>query len=169
MIGHKMLRQLEHSTAVYRNLLADITEQQARWKPTPEKWSILEVLCHLIDEERDDFRQRIRLTLQNPDQQWPGIDPESWARDRKYNSRKFPEMRQAFFRERNESLQWLKNTINEDWEKYYTHPTIGKLKAGDLLASWITHDWLHIRQVSNLTLQWLKMESEPYSVRYSSP
>jgi hypothetical protein len=31
-------------------------EAQARWKPTPEAWSILEVVCHLGDEEREDFR-----------------------------------------------------------------------------------------------------------------
>jgi hypothetical protein len=36
-------------------MLRGVTEAQARWKPAPEEWSILEVINYLCDEEREDF------------------------------------------------------------------------------------------------------------------
>ena len=37
-------------------LVAGVPDEQARWKPDAESWSILEVVNHLLDEEREDFR-----------------------------------------------------------------------------------------------------------------
>jgi len=56
-------------------LARNISDAQARWKPAPEEWSVLEVICHLYDEEREDFRTRTRLTLEDPEADWPPIDP----------------------------------------------------------------------------------------------
>ena len=40
-------------------VLAGVDAEQARWKPDADSWSILEVVCHLVDEEREDFRTRL--------------------------------------------------------------------------------------------------------------
>ena len=51
------------------------------------KWSTLEVVCHLYDEEREDFRQRLDIILHRPEAKWPPIDPVGWVSARKYNER----------------------------------------------------------------------------------
>ncbi|MCB0058173.1 MAG: DinB family protein, partial [Caldilineaceae bacterium] len=52
-------------------LVAGVPDEQARWKPDAESWSILEVVNHLLDEEREDFRVRIDYTLHRPGEKWP--------------------------------------------------------------------------------------------------
>ena len=76
---------LKRNANLIQLLLLDISKEQAQWKPDKNKWSVLEVINHLYDEERDDFRKRIDLTLHSPGEAWPAIDPESWVKQRKYN------------------------------------------------------------------------------------
>ena len=56
-------------------LAAGIDADQSRWKPSADAWSVLEVINHLADEELEDFRQRLDLTLHQPQAPWPAIDP----------------------------------------------------------------------------------------------
>ena len=81
-----------------------LSDEDLRWKPEKKAWSILEVVCHLGDEEVEDFRLRLKLTLQDPAEPWPGIDPEGWATDRKYNERDLGESLTRFTEERNASM-----------------------------------------------------------------
>lgn len=49
-------QELVNSTEMIRALIKDIGQEQAQVKPDAKSWSILEVVCHLHDEEREDFR-----------------------------------------------------------------------------------------------------------------
>ena len=52
---NKAISQLRHLGMAIRSLAADITEEEARWKPDAESWSILEVLNHLLDDHSHFF------------------------------------------------------------------------------------------------------------------
>ena len=67
---------------MFAGLVSGLSLEQARWKPSLDKWSILEVVNHLYDEEREDFRQRLSLVLADPMQPWPPIDPRTWVTSR---------------------------------------------------------------------------------------
>ena len=69
--------------AIYEGL----PDAALRRRPAPGRWSPLEILCHLVDEERDDFRARIQSTLEDPHAAWPAIDPPAWVIERAYNER----------------------------------------------------------------------------------
>jgi hypothetical protein len=73
--------------------VSGVSDAQARWKPEPGKWSILEVVTHLADEEVEDFRSRVGSTLSDPQVEWPAIDPEGWAVRRRYNEPPSPSSR----------------------------------------------------------------------------
>jgi uncharacterized damage-inducible protein DinB len=63
------LRIIEHlrvNQNVFKYLFQSVSDEQARWKPGADKWSMLEVINHLYDEEREDFRKRLELVLKNP-------------------------------------------------------------------------------------------------------
>ena len=81
------LAQLSHNAAAVQQLVEGVSAEQARWKPDEASWSILEVLCHLYDEEREDFRVKLDLILHRPDTPWPPIDPAGWVTTRAYNER----------------------------------------------------------------------------------
>jgi hypothetical protein len=74
--------RLSKSRTVFEGIARDISLEQARWKPSPDKWSILEVINHLHDEEKEDFRQRLGSVLSDPSQPWPSIDPRNWVTGR---------------------------------------------------------------------------------------
>jgi hypothetical protein len=160
---------LELSGKKIEFILNGVSNEQAIWKPHQDKWSILEVINHLYDEEKDDFRKRLDITLNKPDEKWPGIDPEKWAIEREYNKRNFDQSLQNFIKEREKSLQWLRILSDPNLNKRYDHPLIGSLAAGDLLASWACHDYLHLRQLAFLQGQYLNLPAQPFSTRYASP
>jgi hypothetical protein len=158
--------QLARSAAAIRALCA-APGLDVHWKPTEKKWSILEVLCHLGDEEREDFRLRLDLTLHQQEKEWPPIDPEAWVKSREYAERD-PEAALAdFLAERERSIAWLKGLGSPDLTKTYLHPRPRPLRAGDLLISWVNHDLLHIRQIVGLQHAWVEATSKPYESGYA--
>ena len=122
MDAGKLTRELELGVGMVTALLDGVSVAEARFKPTPETWSILEVLCHLYDEEREDFRQRLDILLHHPADPWPPIRPAEWVTERDYNSRDFEEMRRNWLEERQKSLDWLRGLENPDWEQSATAP-----------------------------------------------
>ena len=122
------------------------------WKPSPEDWSILEIVCHLGDEEVDDFRKRVRLTLEQPGEPWPPIDPEAAAVERNYAGQDLAQALKRFLDERQQSLVWLRSLDDPDWDAAYDHPNHGPVPAGEIMASWAAHDVLHLRQISKRCL-----------------
>lgn len=68
--------QMANQAETIRSLTEGVSDEQARWKPDAESWSILEVVNHLYEEERDDFRTHLGCILHHPDQPWPNINPD---------------------------------------------------------------------------------------------
>ncbi len=144
-----------------------ISDEQARWKPSAEAWSILEVICHLADEEREDFRARLRVILaDDPDQKWQPIDPEGWVEERNYNEGDLPAAIDEFLEEREASLAWLGSLTQPNWQTSYLAPW-GEITAGDMLTAWVAHDLLHLRQLVELHYHYLAQQSKPFSPRYA--
>ncbi len=81
-----------------RVLAEGISDDQARWKPDLDSWSILEVVNHLLDEEQEDFRVMLDLAVHRPDEPRPRIDPQAWMMERRYNERDLGESLQGFRR-----------------------------------------------------------------------
>jgi hypothetical protein len=158
---------LSNNAETIRSLVRGVTEEQARWKPSPDEWSILEVINHLYDEEREDFRTRLDLLLHHPDQPWPGIDPEGWAVEREYNTRDLAESVNNFLAERSRSVDWLQTLSVPSWEVSYEHPLWGGISAGTLLASWLAHDYLHERQLVELHWKYTSLLAQPHTTSYA--
>ena len=144
-----------------------ITEKQARWRPGPESWSILEVINHLYDEERLDFRVRLDIILHHPEQPWPSIDPAGWVKERVYNQRDLKNSLEKFIAERSKSITWLEELHPVDWDAVGDTPSGGQMRAGDMLSAWVAHDLLHMRQLVELHWQYLVRSLQPYQVDYA--
>jgi hypothetical protein len=120
-------------------------------------------------QEQKRVKAEQDITLHDPNGEWPPIDPQAWARDRQYSKRSLGESLQRFERERRYSMQWLKGLRDPKWETGYIHPRIGELRAGDILAAWLAHDYLHIRQLAGLRVTILQNEITPFHTRYATP
>ena len=167
MNHQKIKEHLRVNSNVFKYLFQSVSDGQARWKPGEGRWSILEVINHLYDEEREDFRKRLELVLNNPEEPWPPIDPEGWVVKRKYNERDLNQSLDNFFEERENSLRWLKHLNSSDWQATYHHPQMGPMSAEAILANWLAHDLFHIRQVTDLHFAYLTKVVKPVSLDYS--
>ena len=162
----KLHQEINNSTEMIRSLLAGIMQEEAQFKPMPETWSILEVTCHLYDEEREDFRFHLDWILNRPGEYWPSFDPQRWVKERRYNRQDFKKMKAKFFRERSKSLIWLKSLDGTNWKVKY-EANWGTITAGDMFTSWVAHDNLHIRQLVELRRVMIEKIAKPYSIRYA--
>jgi hypothetical protein len=162
----KLYQELANSTEIIRALIANISQEEAKVKPTPEAWSILEVICHLLDEESEDFREHLDFILHRQTEEWHKIDPQGWVISRSYNEQNFMEMQIKFFDARSKSLDWLIDLSNADWEVPYTSE-FGSIPAGEMFASWVAHDNLHIRQLVELKHFQIEKIAAPYGISYA--
>ena len=161
-----LYQELTNSTEMIRALLAGITQEEAMIKPKPEAWSILEVTCHLYDEEREDFREHLDFILHRQNEEYHVIDPQGWVNGRKYNEQNFVEMKEKFFAERKRSLEWLSRLPDTNWDTTYTSE-YGIVSAGEMFSCWVAHDNLHIRQVVELRRAYIERITKPYTIEYA--
>jgi hypothetical protein len=160
------LTQLEAQSQAICALVSGLGVEEVRWKPAPESWSVLEVLSHLVDEEICDFRAHLDHILHTPEQPWPEIDPMGWVTARYYNENELDETLTSFKAEREQSLAWLAQLTQLSWDAAVSL-SWGSLSAGDMLASWLAHDLLHLRQLVELRYQLTGRASQPYRLEYA--
>lgn len=162
-----LFARLEHFPVVLLAVCENLTTQSARWRPRPDAWSVLEVLGHLEEEERRDFRPRIESLLRDPLEPWAPIDPEGWVREHDYQQRDLAAVLREFTLERARSVHWLRCLVAPDWEAAHEHPRLGRLRTGDLLAAWAAHDALHLRQLARRMYENTAAEAGAFSVEYA--
>jgi hypothetical protein len=161
------LVRLRHGLSAVRALAAPTVPDQATWRPSADAWCLVEVVNHLYDEEREDFRARLDLTLHHPDEPFPAIDPAGWVTARGYAARDLAESIGRFAAERERSLAWLATLGDADWRAEHATPGGHVLRAGDLLVSWVAHDHLHLRQLNELQYAYTAAAAASFGVGYA--
>jgi len=154
-----VIEQLQQNKTVLIDLLRDIKEDMFLWKQTPEKWCLLEIVCHLYDEEREDFKFRTQWVLEKPGETPPPFNPVIWVTERNYIEQNYNQVLNKYIHEREQSIRWLNSLKSPKWENYYEHPIKGKLTAKFFLTNWLAHDYLHIRQIIKLKFDYLEHQS----------
>ena len=162
----KAIAHLRENSEIIRLLVQEMVDETARHKPDAESWSVMEVINHLVDEEREDFREHLDQILHRPNEAWSRIDPQGWVTERKYNGRSLPTSLANFLQERQRSIDWLEELDAPNWEAIHATPW-GQISAGDIMASWVAHDLLHMRQLVELKWNATLPDIKPYQVDYA--
>ncbi len=161
------IQQMAQQAETIHSLTAGVDVTQARWRPDAESWSILEVINHLYDEERADFRVRLDILLHRPHADWPPIRPGAWVTERRYQDRDLQASLQNFLAEREKSLEWLRSLTAPNWQAMGPAPWGGTIRARDMFAAWLAHDLLHCRQLVELHYAYTVFRNQPFSVQYA--
>ncbi len=61
-----IIKNLANNAATFASLLNQANDEEYLFKPDANSWCMLEVISHLVDEEVEDFRTRVRMVLQSP-------------------------------------------------------------------------------------------------------
>ncbi len=152
----RIIENLETNQIVFSRFILNKNREEYLWKPNEKSWCMLEVVCHLYDEEREDFKARIKHVLSTPDKPLPMFDQIAWVKDRSYIEQDYNNMAEKLLAERINSITWLKSLKKPSWKNANNHPKLGPLSAEHFLANWLAHNFLHIRQLTRLQFQYLQ-------------
>ena len=156
------IQTLENNHSVFSGLLRNIEAAEYTWRPEEKSWCMLQVVCHLLDEESEDFRKRMKHCLEDPKAPFDPINPQGWVESRKYMEQDYGQKVEAFLSERATSVQWLKSLVDPPLQNFHEHKHFGKMTAQFFLNNWMAHDYLHIRQLLRLRNGYLRAHvSEP--------
>lgn len=162
-----LIARLGHGGPWIHALASPLSADELRFRPDHGAWSIAEILGHLADEEVEDFRIRLKLTLEDPSQPWPKIDPEASVMARHYNEVDTQATLSRFVAERRASIEWFATLVDPDWSRAYVHPRFGPQTAGMLLGSWVAHDALHIRQIAKRLHELAARDAGEFDIGYA--
>jgi hypothetical protein len=154
MLAH-IIQNLERNKTTFESLLSDLSKEEIFFKTSPDKWCLLEIICHLRDEEKEDFKVRFKKVLDSPSLPPPPIDPVGWVKARNYIGQNYETVLKDFLSERTASINWLKTLDDPKWDNAYNHPKLGRLTAKMFCTNWLAHDYLHIRQITRLKYDYL--------------
>ena len=114
--------------------------------PSPEQWSVRQILSHLADSECvgvDRFRRVI--AEENPTIAY--YDEKAWARNLDYHRRRVTQTLETFRRIRGENYELLKDLPEAAFTRKGTHTVQGELTLLRLLEIYAEHAENHARQI----------------------
>jgi hypothetical protein len=149
-------------------LLNGLDEASWRARPASAEWAPVEIVCHLRDEEVEDFGARLRVVVDGGTSFVP-IDPERWAVDRRYLADDGSHALTAFRERRAASLALLAGIGPERLTTVVEHRRSGGLSGLDILAAWVEHDRLHLAQLAATLARGWATRWAPLRTEYAGP
>jgi hypothetical protein len=146
--GLPCLGMLEATPGILRGLMRELSDQDARWKPAPDRFSVAEVLAHLSHSERHCYRMRLDRFMNEERPQFESDDASMYLdlyrdADPAHEFEDFAEQRQ-------DNLELLRGLPVEAAGRLALHRAAGEITLGEMLHEWTLHDLGHIRQVAEL-------------------
>jgi len=72
-----------------------------------------------------------------------------------------------FLEEREQSIAWLNGLAAPSWENVHAFSSSRSIAAGDMLAAWVAHDLLHIRQLVELHWDYHARSTQSIALDYA--
>jgi DinB superfamily len=142
---------LSRTPAVLGAMLGGLGDSWIHGNEGPETFSPFDNIGHLIDGEETDWIPRARIILaRGPD---PRFEPYDRFRHRARNAqRTLTSLLSEFAALRAANLDELRSwrLTEADLALPGTHPALGPVTLGQLLAAWVVHDLGHIAQVARV-------------------
>jgi len=146
----KHLDAAEESPKQIAAAVLGLPEKTLRYKPSPDKWCILEILGHLADMEVL-YAYRLRQMLADKDPVIAPIDQDDWARNPGYLESSAPESVALYGLNRHANLRLLRRLKAEDLRKSARHPELDhRVAVADYVQKMSRHGPNHLEQIERL-------------------
>jgi hypothetical protein len=130
-------------------LIEGIPVDRLRTRPAPERWSIVEIIAHMAEDELTSS-WRYRQMIEHNGAPLLGFDQDLWARLGRY-AEWDPQDAVAMFRLlREANLRMLEKLTPEHWDRSGEHPERGSITVRELARHMAAHDINHIKQIERI-------------------
>ena len=146
--GLPCLEMLDATPAILRGLMCDLSDDNARWKPAPGRFSIAEVLAHLSHSEGHCYRLRLDRFMSET---LPELEPDDAQMHLELYRNAEPEDAFDHFEEqRQTNVEYLRSLPPGSGDREAMHLEAGRITLAHMLHEWALHDLGHVRQIAEL-------------------
>jgi hypothetical protein len=130
--------------------VSGLPDKILRYKPSPEKWCILEILGHLVDMEIV-LAYRMRQMMADKKPVIAPIDQDDWARNLGYMETPPVELVALYGLNRHHNLRLLRRLKVEDLAKSAYHPELKQdMSLAEIVERTARHGPNHLAQIERL-------------------
>ena len=146
----KLLDAAEKSPKQIAAAVSGLTDKILRYKPSPDKWCILEILAHLADMEIL-YAYRIRQMIADKSPVLAVTDQDDWARSLGYMEESPAELVALYGLNRYHNLLLLRRLKLDDLKKSAYHPELKKDVTLEKYVEMMSgHGANHLQQIERL-------------------
>ncbi len=146
----KHIDAAEKSPKLIAAAVSGLPDKTLRYKPSPDKWCILEILGHLADIEIV-YAHRFRQMLADKKPVIAPMDQDAWAQNLGYLETPAPELVALYGLNRHHNVQLLRRLKLGDLEKTAYHPELKHdVTVADHVERIGTHGANHLQQIERL-------------------
>jgi uncharacterized damage-inducible protein DinB len=146
----KHIEEAEKSPKQIAASVSGLPDKTLRYKPSPDKWCILEILAHLADMEIL-YAYRLRQMLADKNPVIAPIDQDAWADNLGYMESSPAELVALYGLNRHATLQLLRRIKPADLEKSAHHPERNRpVTVAEYVGMMSKHGPNHLAQIEKL-------------------
>ena len=146
----KHLDAAEKSPKEIAAAVSGLPDKVLRYKPSPDKWCVLEVLGHLADIEIA-YGYRLRQMLADENPTIAPIDQDAWARNLNYMNSAPAELVAFYGLARHHNLRLLRSLDATAYSKSAYHPELQRqFTVAELVERVGSHGAGHLAQIEKL-------------------
>ena len=132
-----------------------VPERAIYYKPSPNQWSIAEIIVHLADSEAHGFVRAKKIIAESGGR--VGIyNQQIWAEQLYYDKMEYRDALELIRIVRKNLHRVLSLIPDVTWYNYIYHPESGKITLLDWIHLYTDHIDIHIQQIHRNLYEWEK-------------
>lgn len=140
---------LEELPGAVRAVVSGLSEEVLLTPEAPGKWSVKDVVVHLLDSEVV-YGYRMRFIVAQPENVIAGYDQEQWLRGLRYRDAYLDPALDALTALRHWNLTWIRSLSAEEKARWGTHSERGRESVDHIIKLLAAHDLAHRTQIHRI-------------------
>ncbi|HEY3128919.1 MAG TPA: DinB family protein [Acidobacteriota bacterium] len=136
----------EKTARKLRKAVEDLSPSQLGWNPAAGKWSIRQIIAHLVDTEIV-YGYRLRKTLCDPGVAIEPFDQDVWAQKSRYENHSVQDDLNYLEALKAANLDFYRRLSPAEWKIHWMHAERGKESIEHTCKMIAGHDLNHMAQV----------------------
>ncbi|GIN88248.1 hypothetical protein J6TS2_46340 [Heyndrickxia sporothermodurans] len=145
----ELIKEYALGYSLLREAIEGLTEEELRYKPAPDKWSIHQILIHVTDSEISST-SRLKKVLAEDEPNLISFDQNAWANNLRYDLLDREQYLLLFKLLRSSMQPILENLTSEQSKRVGVYVDQGRFTFKQLLEYRVLHVRDHLAQIERV-------------------